>query len=81
MADLQVGGKDKDNPDYRGNMEKMEELKEESMDTSDFAAFKTPAKDFKRYVCRLGHPLGQHTPRQSLCPQLPGQEQCSQVAR
>ncbi|XP_073461092.1 bromodomain-containing protein 7 isoform X2 [Aquarana catesbeiana] len=48
MADLQIGGKDKDNPDYKGNVEKMEEPKEESMDTSDFAAFKTPAKDFKR---------------------------------
>ncbi|CAI9588259.1 unnamed protein product [Staurois parvus] len=48
MADLQIGGKDKENPDSKGNMENMEELKEESMDTSDIAAFKTSVKDFKR---------------------------------
>ncbi|KAM5138889.1 bromodomain-containing protein 7 isoform 2-T2 [Mantella aurantiaca] len=48
MADLQGGGKDKDHPDFKGNLENMEAFKEESMDTSDVAAFKTPVKDFKR---------------------------------
>ncbi|XP_018421583.1 PREDICTED: bromodomain-containing protein 7 [Nanorana parkeri] len=43
MADLQSSGKD--NPDAKENVK---EPKEESMDTSDVAAFKTPVKDFKR---------------------------------
>ncbi|KAM9302440.1 bromodomain-containing protein 7 [Gastrophryne carolinensis] len=48
MADLQSGGKEKDNQDSRINIENLVEQKEESMDTSDFTAFKSPAKDFKR---------------------------------
>ncbi|XP_063801411.1 bromodomain-containing protein 7 isoform X2 [Pseudophryne corroboree] len=48
MADLQTSGKDKEKGDTQGNVERTEELKEESMDTCDVTAFRSPAKDLKR---------------------------------
>ncbi|CAN2389556.1 lysine-acetylated histone binding [Pristimantis euphronides] len=46
MADLQGGGKDRG--DSQGNSELPELQKEESMDTSDMKALRTPSKDPKR---------------------------------
>ncbi|KAM8945915.1 bromodomain-containing protein 7 [Pelodytes ibericus] len=47
MADLQTGGKDKG--DSQGNGERTDDLlKDETMDTSDATAFKSPNKDLKR---------------------------------
>ncbi|XP_040266658.1 bromodomain-containing protein 7 [Bufo bufo] len=48
MADLQGSGKDKDKGDLQGNAEVMEEKTEESMDTSDIKALRSPSKDVKR---------------------------------
>ncbi|KAM4017672.1 bromodomain-containing protein 7 [Anomaloglossus baeobatrachus] len=48
MADLQSSGKDKDKGDSQGNPEAAEQLTEDSMDTSDIKAFRTPSKDLKR---------------------------------
>ncbi|XP_044126176.1 bromodomain-containing protein 7 [Bufo gargarizans] len=46
MADLQGSGKDKG--DLQGNAEVMEAKTEESMDTSDIKALRSPSKDVKR---------------------------------
>ncbi|XP_069822039.1 bromodomain-containing protein 7 [Dendropsophus ebraccatus] len=48
MADLQSTGKDKDKVDSQGTSEVMDELTEESMDTSDIKALRSPSKDLKR---------------------------------
>ncbi|XP_075044957.1 bromodomain-containing protein 7 [Mixophyes fleayi] len=48
MADLQPSGKDKEKGDSQGNVERSEDLKEESMDTSDVMAFRSPAKELMK---------------------------------
>ncbi|XP_056382332.1 bromodomain-containing protein 7 isoform X2 [Hyla sarda] len=48
MADLQSTRKDKDKADSQAISEIMEELTEESMDTSDIKALRSPSKDLKR---------------------------------
>ncbi|XP_063293698.1 bromodomain-containing protein 7 [Pelobates fuscus] len=49
MADLHCDGKDKEKGDAQGNGDRTEDqMKDESMDTSDVTAFKSPIKDLKR---------------------------------
>ncbi|KAM3920025.1 bromodomain-containing protein 7 [Leptodactylus fuscus] len=48
MADLQSSGRDKDKGDAQGNLEVTEDITEDSMDTSDLKALRSPSKDLKR---------------------------------
>ncbi|XP_053555531.1 bromodomain-containing protein 7 isoform X2 [Bombina bombina] len=48
MADLQLSGNEKDKGDSQLTLDGMSNLNEESMDTLDISAFKSPIKDLKR---------------------------------